>query len=276
MGISAETDERENALVVVGPQLPTAAGARASIETYLGIQRVFDEKMPDAIMEIQGKMFRKKAYWRAIATAFKVDCVIVIVDRIEIDGDWGYDAIVRATSDDGRTSDGDGSCMASEKSGGSDTVHNVRSHAVTRAKNRAISDLVGFGEVSADELGPDASGDAGYPHRDNPQPDDVPRAPSRPASQPSGKAASEKQLKLLYAKSLARANVMLDDALLAQVTPKIQSDKELRGHISQIAAERVGCGEVILGKEINPLLAAIECIQFNEDGETVYAGVVSE
>lgn len=32
------------------------------------------------------------------------------------------------------------------------TTHNVRSHAHTRAKNRAISDLCGFGEVSAEEV----------------------------------------------------------------------------------------------------------------------------
>ena len=42
--------------------------------------------------------------------------------------------------------------MVSEKHGSSGTVHNVRSHAHTRAFNRAVSNLVGFGEVSADEL----------------------------------------------------------------------------------------------------------------------------
>ena len=34
------------------------------------------------------------------------------------------------------------------------TIHNVRAHAITRAKNRAIADLVGFGEVSAEEIDP--------------------------------------------------------------------------------------------------------------------------
>ena len=50
--------------------------------------------------------------------------------------------------------DGDGSCFASEKTGGRlrATEHNVRAHAHTRAQNRAISGLVGFGEVSADEM----------------------------------------------------------------------------------------------------------------------------
>jgi hypothetical protein len=35
------------------------------------------------------------------------------------------------------------------------TEHNVRSHAHTRAFNRAVSNLVGFGEVSAEEVEPD-------------------------------------------------------------------------------------------------------------------------
>ena len=48
--------------------------------------------------------------------------------------------------------DGDGSCAHSEKYGNSGTEHNVRSHAHTRAKNRAIADMVAFGEVTADEL----------------------------------------------------------------------------------------------------------------------------
>jgi hypothetical protein len=32
------------------------------------------------------------------------------------------------------------------------TEHNIRSHAHTRAFNRAVSNLVGFGEVSAEEI----------------------------------------------------------------------------------------------------------------------------
>jgi len=141
---------------------PSAQGASASLETYLEIQRVFDLKMPDCIMPIQDKKFRKKAYWRAIATAFNVSCEVVRVEQVEFgsveggDFDWGFTAIARATTTNGRISESDGTCMASEKYGGSCTVHNVRSHAVTRAKNRAISDLVGFGEVSADELPADA------------------------------------------------------------------------------------------------------------------------
>lgn len=58
----------------------------------------------------------------------------------------------------GAFQDADGSCSFSEKVARNPkqqaqmrTIHNIRAHAVTRAKNRAILDLVGFGEVSAEE-----------------------------------------------------------------------------------------------------------------------------
>lgn len=100
--------------------------------------------------------------------------------RVQYDDDWGYEVTYRATAPNGATADGDGSCMASEKivykktwvdgkkvptrdrdgnlvvdkeaTSQNATVHNTRSHAHTRAFNRAVSNLVGFGEVSADEI----------------------------------------------------------------------------------------------------------------------------
>jgi hypothetical protein len=154
---------------------PSAESASRSMDTYLAIQRVADTKMPDAIMEIQGKKFRKKPYWRYIATAFHIDTAMISEERIEIGDDWGYVVLYRATAPDGRVSEIDGSCMASEKRGAMCTLHNVRAHAHTRAKNRAISDLVGFGEVSADELGPDAfAGESERTYNEPPPPEGPP------------------------------------------------------------------------------------------------------
>jgi hypothetical protein len=269
LGVSAEQDERNEttALEIIDHQLPapTAQSAEAAVDTYLAVQRVFDAKLPDSIMSIQGKQFRKKAYWRAIATAFKVDCVIVTVERLDEGDDWGYEATVRATSQDGRTSDGDGACMASEKHGASCTVHNVRSHAVTRAKNRAISDLVGFGEVSADELPPEAFAEREVPH-----------APNRPANQPRGKEASEKQRKMLFAKAMSRANEILDEAIQQNVTPAILSEKDTAHEIRRMCAERVGCGEKVLHKEVDPLIAAIAAVKLAEDGTLCFGPMAAK
>lgn len=128
-----------------------------AITEYKELQNTLDKSMPDQIMEIQGKQFRKKNYWRALRTAFglSVECrTPEDQERVVTDDDWGYRVTYRATSPTGNFADGDGCCMASEKSKGrmTATEHNVRSHAHTRGFNRAVSNLVGFGEVSAGEI----------------------------------------------------------------------------------------------------------------------------
>lgn len=151
------------------------------MQAYRSIQKVIDDAMPDAIMTInEGKKneqkFRKKAYWRAVEMAFALRVECVSERQIKFEDDWGYEVVYRAYKPNGTYTDGDGSCMASEKNAyvwqydkeqgrrvktdqldevktkQNTTVHNVRSHAHTRAFNRAVSNCVGFGEVSAEEI----------------------------------------------------------------------------------------------------------------------------
>lgn len=129
--------------------LPTFSGRdmAEALTAYKDLQRALDQAMPDQIIDIRGKLFRKKGYWRAIRTAFNlsVECVK------EESNEYGWRVIYRASAPNGRFADGDGACENEEKAEGNDTEHNVRSHAHTRAFNRAVSNLVGFGEVSAEE-----------------------------------------------------------------------------------------------------------------------------
>jgi len=128
----------------------------AAVEDYRNIQKALDAAMPDCLITIQGRKFRKKNYWRGIATAFNLTVKQVSEQRVEEGDDWGWIATYTATAGNGRSADGDGACFASEKTDRQGkiiaTVHNVRSHAHTRAYNRAVSNLVGFGEVSAEEM----------------------------------------------------------------------------------------------------------------------------
>jgi len=123
-----------------------------AVSAYREVQQALDKAMPDCIQTIAGKPFRKKNYWRGVATAFSLDVTLVSEQRVEEGKDWGWLVVYRAMASIGRTADGDGSCFASEKTRGQDTIHNVRAHAHTRAFNRAVSNLVGFGEVSAEEI----------------------------------------------------------------------------------------------------------------------------
>ena len=124
------------------------------------LQQALDRAMPDQIMQLDGKPFRKKGYWRAIAVAFNLT-VEPVDERREIhgtldDGSDNYVYIVtyRAATATQRATTGDGACAAAEKQRGRmrASEHNVRAHAHTRAFNRAVSNLVGFGEVSAEEI----------------------------------------------------------------------------------------------------------------------------
>jgi len=110
-----------------------------------------------------------RAHVRGIATAFNLSLELVD-ERREVHGmfedgrdNFVFFVVYKATTPTGRAAIGDGSCAALEKASRTErnkwavlpfqaTEHNVRSHAHTRAFNRAVSNLVGFGEVSAEEL----------------------------------------------------------------------------------------------------------------------------
>jgi hypothetical protein len=103
--------------------------------------------------------FVKKSGWRKIAKAYKLSTRIV--SRTCEHDDQGNptraEAVVRAEHlPSGQFSEGDGYCSVEEarfgRDGGRAKLENdLRATATTRAKNRAIADLVGMGAVSAEE-----------------------------------------------------------------------------------------------------------------------------
>lgn len=180
---------RSAALPAITPEQMVTA-----LEKYRELQGALDKSMPDQIMNLDGKPFRKKGYWRAIALAFNLE-VKKVEEKREVAGrfndgrdNFGYVVTYEAQHPSGRSMTGDGACFAVEKARrfkcphpesegskrtkhfphntcpdfdpefqwkslpGEATEHNVRSHANTRAYNRAVSNLVGFGEVSAEEV----------------------------------------------------------------------------------------------------------------------------
>ncbi len=166
--------------MMVAPK-PSAEEFAQDFDTYIAIQKTIDSRMGKSIIQnIQGKPFRKKAYWRAVATAFRLTVKKVSDEYFEHRDDWGYHATWVAITETGREVQGEGSFQASEKmrKDGSmvdATHHNVRSTANTRAFNRAVSNCVGFGEVSAEEIGsvpaaPRAQKAAGKPQAAQEQP----------------------------------------------------------------------------------------------------------
>jgi hypothetical protein len=142
--------------------VPSAQTLEQSVRRYREMQQTLDGLMPDQIVQTgtnadgSPKLFRRKGYWKAIAQGFGLTVEMLSEERFEHEDDFGYTVTYRATDPrTGRSADGDGACCASEKSGRrggiGGTEHNVRAHAHTRATNRAVSNLVAFGEVSAEE-----------------------------------------------------------------------------------------------------------------------------
>lgn len=131
---------------------------------------------PEDYQTIANKDFKKKSAWRKLATAFRISDEIVN-EQLEYDD---INQIVRAryrvrcTLPNGRTAEGVGVCSIFDKirynatknnpadnetpsnfelrGRFSNAEHDVPSTAHSRAKNRAIADLIGAGEVSAEEM----------------------------------------------------------------------------------------------------------------------------
>jgi hypothetical protein len=137
------------------PDLQPMSGEQMAnaIKHYKEIQVAIDTAMPEGLDNIQGKKYRNKVYWRAAARAFRIN-VEVVNDKREQNngGDFTWHITCRASFPNGDCAVGTGSCSASEKKNNQRTEHNVRAHAETRAYNRAVSNLVGFGEVTSEEI----------------------------------------------------------------------------------------------------------------------------
>ena len=100
---------------------------------------------------IKGKKCIKKSWLRKLATAFGISTEITHENRVNVGDYFIYEITVRAISPSGRYAEACASCASNER----DFNHlenDVRATWQTRATNRAIADLIGSGEVSADEM----------------------------------------------------------------------------------------------------------------------------
>ena len=120
--------------------------------------------------DYQGTQFKKKSAWRKYATAFNLSDEIIKEEEIrEPDTQQIITSKVwvKCTAPNGRSTVGVGICSIYDKISNKDmsqpsnfmlrqrfsnAEHDIPSTAHTRAKNRAISDMIGAGEVSAEEM----------------------------------------------------------------------------------------------------------------------------
>ena len=148
--------------------------AEAFMDNYLElVERLLDET---DYQQIGDKKAKKKSAWRKLATAFNISDEVVNEEITRDDTGQIVSAkyYVKATLPNGRSATAVGSCSIYDKiryrgtqkfpadketpsnfilrGRFSNAEHDVPSTAHTRAKSRAISDLIGAGEVSAEEM----------------------------------------------------------------------------------------------------------------------------
>lgn len=162
---SSESHAAGSALAVRAPtrEVLMPMDTEAVIQGMAAYQAMLPKLLTDSDYQDDGHggRFVKKSGWRKIARAFNLS-VVRISDKVERDVNGEVlraESTYRAMAPNGQTQDGDGYCareesrFASEK-GRAKLENDLRATATTRAKNRAISDLVGMGEVSAEEMQP--------------------------------------------------------------------------------------------------------------------------
>lgn len=124
------------------------------------------------------KAYKKKSYWRKLSIAASIS-IQKLEEWKESDksGAATYFITVRASLPSGQFMDGTGACSQNEIGYNgrplARSIHETRATAETRAKNRAISDLMAFGEVSAEEISEFRDSEA-----DNEPPDAPARLPA--------------------------------------------------------------------------------------------------
>lgn len=115
---------------------------------------------PDDVIGIPGQPggFIKRSGFSKLSTFYGVSTTILDqhMERDEDGKPIHAHARVRAVAQNGRYAEGDGACAISEPrfknpSGRVKAEHDLMATAVTRSTNRAISNLIGFGTVSAEE-----------------------------------------------------------------------------------------------------------------------------
>ena len=98
--------------------------------------------------------FKKKSAWQKLGRAFNVDTRIVDKEFQRTKTGRISEAYycVRATLPNGRSVESDALCNRAEKGKSKVSDHTIMATAKTRATNRAISELIGAGEVSSEEM----------------------------------------------------------------------------------------------------------------------------
>lgn len=136
-----------------------------AIQEWKNYQRLCNELLDESDFQVYKRKengvlverkFKKKSAWQKLGRAFNVATEIInkeiIRNKLNVIMEAEY--TVRATLPNGRSVIAEGTCDRHESGKSNVNSHTIKSIAETRAVNRAISLVIGAGEVSDEELDP--------------------------------------------------------------------------------------------------------------------------
>lgn len=139
------------------PSSPTllkpVTDVKEAVKTWDEYQSLRDKLAgPGDFVDIQGKKHPCKQFANKLSRFFGLSVGIQRQWKEDLpDTSFTWHIIAIAIGPNGQARQGDGHCNSKER-GFAHIQHDVFATAVTRAKNRAILELVGFGECSAEEI----------------------------------------------------------------------------------------------------------------------------
>ena len=154
MAVKKKKNENEIVVVEQDSAAISTVNVDQALEEWNAYQKITELMLDETdYQQIQGRAFKKKSAWRKYARAFNITTEIIDKDIVKTDKGAVKEAsfIVRATLPTGRYADGWGNCSRQEGNKAHPN-HDIPATAMTRATNRAIADLIGAGEVTAEEI----------------------------------------------------------------------------------------------------------------------------
>ena len=144
--------DREDLPVSLHPVKPLVSPEKAA-EEWARFESLKAKLLTDEDYQtIVGKRYIKRSGFRKIAVYFGLSDRILEQERIDReDGSFSWRIVVEVEAPNGRISTGVGACDSRERNF-AHIEHDVYAIAHTRAKSRAISDMVAGGAVSAEEM----------------------------------------------------------------------------------------------------------------------------
>lgn len=160
--MSVESEGMEVATVAPAPFAMTEylsdLRASAALKNQQALAAAYDAACasligPNDVQVEKGRTFKKKSAWRKLARYFNLSVEIVRIERDDAGGVFLATVTARAVAPWGQRFEEVGACSTAEATGKRViSTADAIATASTRASNRAISNLIAMGEVSAEEV----------------------------------------------------------------------------------------------------------------------------